>query len=80
MVAPYLKIQGQDIEIGQVYYTLDLSKLTIAKNKASHENNVSYLLYFFSEQEALIYKNSLKLFKELEAYLKKLKLLQKHLE
>ena len=80
MVAPYLKIQGQDVEIGQVYYTLDLSKLTIAKNKASHENNVSYLLYFFSEQEALIYKNSLKLFKELEAYLKKLKLLQKHLE
>jgi len=80
MIAPYLKIQGQDVEIGQVYYTLDLSKLTIAKNKASHENNVSYLLYFFSEQEALIYKNSLKLFKELEAYLKKLKLLQKHLE
>lgn len=80
MIAPYLKIQGQDVEIGQVYYTLDLSKLTIAKNKASHENNVSYLLYFFSEQEALIYKNSLKLFKELEAYLKELKSLQKHLE
>lgn len=53
--APYLKINGQNIELGQKYFTVNIESLDLKERKAGKENNTIEYNYYFDISQAKQY-------------------------
>jgi hypothetical protein len=53
--APYLKINSQDIELGQKYFTVNKESLDLKERKAGKENNTIEYNYYFDISQAKQY-------------------------
>jgi hypothetical protein len=71
MKAPYLTIGGRPISKGNSYWTVDVQTGRITQEVAKDENNVTYLCYFESEEDAKMYSEARILGNSLNTFLAK---------